>query len=206
MKRIVEINSVCNGSTGKIMCDIAKNALEKGMGAYCFFGRGKPNESVNCIKIESKLTFLFHTLIGRLGFNGHGSYFSTKRMVRKIRKINPDVIHMHNIHGYYLNLKVLFNYLKNEYNGKIIWTLHDCWSFTGHCSYFTMINCNKWQEKCYNCPQLSCYPKELFDTTKREYAQKKKRILGCSVRLSFVPEITNTTLNCDCISSSAAAS
>ena len=81
---------------------------------------------------------------------------------------------MHNIHGYYLNLKVLFKYLKNEYKGKIVWTLHDCWAFTGHCSYFTSIKCNKWQKKCFNCPRLNVYPKEYFDTTKKEFELKKK--------------------------------
>ena len=178
MKKLVEINSVCNGSTGKIMCDIAKKVEEKGMEAYCFFGRGNSNDGANCIKIENKLTFLLHAFIARFGFNGHGSYFATKRMVKKLKKINPDVIHMHNVHGYYLNLKVFFNYLKNEYQGKIVWTLHDCWAITGHCSYFTMANCNKWKDMCKNCPQLNSYPKEIFDTTKREYELKKEIFTG----------------------------
>ena len=177
-KKLVQINSVCNGSTGKIMCDIALNSKNCGFDSYCFFGRGNPNKKVNCIKFGNKLSFYFHALIARLGFNGYGSYFSTRKMIKKIKKINPDVIHMHNIHGYYLNLPIFFKYLKKEFKGKIIWTLHDCWSFTGHCSYFTMAKCNKWQKECYNCPQLNAYPKEYFDTTNREFKLKRKLFLG----------------------------
>ena len=110
----------------------------------------------------------------RIGFNGHGSYFATRKLIKELKKINPDVIHLHNVHGYYLNLKLLFNYLKNEFNGKIVWTLHDCWAFTGHCSYFTIAKCNKWKKCCNKCPQLSCYPKQIFDTTKREFKLKKE--------------------------------
>lgn len=173
-KKIVQINVVCNGSTGKIMCDIAKELDRIGYESYCFFGRGKANEKLNCIKFNSNLSVYFHLFLARLGFNGHGSYFATKKLIKRIKEINPDVIHLHNIHGYYLNLKLLFNYLKNEYQGKIIWTLHDCWVFTGHCAYFTIAKCDKWKKECYNCPQLSCYPKQLFDTTKREYLFKKE--------------------------------
>ena len=174
MKKLVQINVVCNGSTGRIMCDIAKEANNNGFDSFCFYGRGMPNNEVNCIRIDNKFSIYFHVLLARLGFNGHGSYFATKKLVRRLRKINPDVIHLHNIHGYYINLKILFKYLKDEYSGKIIWTLHDCWAFTGHCSYFTLAKCNKWQTECKKCPQLNCYPKELFDTTNGEFKMKSK--------------------------------
>lgn len=180
MKKIVQINVVCNGSTGRIMCDIAKKSSNEGFKTYCFYGRGNPNKDVNCIKIDNKLEVYWHVLITRL-FNkhGHGSYFATKRMIKRLKNINPDIIHLHNIHGYYLNLKVLFNYLKNEYNGKVIWTLHDCWSFTGHCSHFTVVNCNKWKSSCHNCPQVKVYPKSLcFDSSKSEFEFKKKLFCG----------------------------
>ncbi len=172
-KKIVQINVVCNGSTGKIMCDIAKT-IKDDYDVYCFYGRGNPNQSINCIKIGNKISTYFHVFLARLGFNGHGSYFATKRLIKKLKKINPNIIHLHNIHGYYLNLKVLFNYLKNDYKGKIIWTLHDCWAFTGHCSYFSKIDCKKWKECCHNCPQLKEYPKEYIDTTKNEFLLKEK--------------------------------
>lgn len=187
--KLVQINVVCNGSTGKIMCDIAKYVSEANFESYCFFGRGNPNNNVNCMKIESKLSIYLHVLLARLGFNGHGSYFSTKRLVKKLKKINPDIIHLHNIHGYYLNLKVLFKYLKNEYKGKIVWTLHDCWAFTGHCSHFTMAKCNKWKKECFNCPQLSCYPKEYLDTTNKEFKMKRKLFLGLNNLTIVTPSI-----------------
>lgn len=178
MKKIVQINSVCNGSTGKIMSDIAKKTQELGHQTYCFFGRGNPKKDINCIKIETKFEFLLHALIARLGFNGRGSFLATKRLVKKLKKINPDVIHLHNIHGYYINLKVLFNYLKKEYRGKIIWTLHDCWTFTGHCAYFTISKCEKWKTNCKKCPNLKAYPREIIDRTKKEYKLKKELFTG----------------------------
>ena len=172
--KIVQINVVCNGSTGKIMCDLARKLNEKGHESYIFFGRGNPKNDLNCKKIENKFSIYFHGLLGRLGLNGHGSYFSTKRLIKELKKINPDVIHLHNIHGYYINLKVLFKYLKKEYKGKLIWTLHDCWAFTGHCSHFTIAKCQKWKTECKKCPNLKCYPKELFDTTQKEFKLKKE--------------------------------
>lgn len=173
-KSVVYINVVCNGSTGKIMCDTAQYASKEGYETYCFYGRGNAKKDINCIKIGNKFSILLHVFLGRLGFNGHGSYFATKNLIKKLKKINPDIIHLHNIHGYYLNLKVLFKYLKNEYQGKIVWMLHDCWAITGYCSYFSLVNCNKWQKQCYKCPQKSMYPKEIIDTSKREYKLKKK--------------------------------
>ena len=178
MTKLVEINVVCNGSTGKIMCDIAKKATEEGIDTYCFYGRGNPQKNIKCIRIGNDISVYFHTLLARIGFNGYGSYFSTKRLIKQITKINPDIIHLHNIHGYYINLKVLFNYLKKDYKGKIIWTLHDCWAFTGHCSYFSYIKCKKWQNHCFSCPQLKFYPKEYIDTTKREFKLKKEIFSG----------------------------
>ena len=185
--KLVQINSVCNGSTGKIMCSIADEAEKQGYETYNFFGRGKPKKNGRDIKIDSKIEVYFHVLLARLGFNGHGSYFATKRLIKKLRKINPDVIHMHNIHGYYINLKLLFKYLKNEYKGKIVWTLHDCWAFTGHCSHFTYIKCDKWKKCCYNCHQLSEYPKTFFDTSKREYNFKKKLFTGLKNVIIITP-------------------
>ena len=173
-KKIVYINVVCNGSTGKIMCETAMEAENNGFETYCFYGRGQAKPGINAFKIGNKLSILFHVLLARLGFNGKGSYFATKKLVKKLKEINPDIIHMHNIHGYYLNLKILFNYLKNEYQGKIIWMLHDCWAFTGHCSYYTAVHCDKWQTCCHNCPQLNIYPQEYLDTTKSEYNLKKE--------------------------------
>jgi len=187
--KLVQINVVCNGSTGKIMCDIARVASEDGINSYCFFGRGKEKKDVCCIKVGNVISTYFHAILARIGFNGHGSYFATKSLVRKLKKINPDVIHLHNIHGYYINLKVLFRYLKKTYQGKIIWTLHDCWTFTGHCSYFTMSKCKKWKKECNNCPNLDIYPKQFLDTTKKEYNLKKSLFLDIDNLTIVTPSV-----------------
>ncbi len=186
-KRLVQINVVCNGSTGKIMCDISKEAQKQGYETYCFFGRGNAKKDIKCIRIGTNIASNLHGFIARFGFNGHGSYFATKRLIKKLKDINPDIIHLHNIHGYYINLKVLFNYLKNDYHGKIVWTLHDCWTFTGNCSYFTLSNCYKWKDGCQKCTQLKCYPKEYFDTTKKEYCMKKKLFMGLNNLVIVTP-------------------
>ena len=109
----------------------------------------------------------------------HGSYFKTKKIVKILREEKPDIIHLHNIHGYYLNYPVLFSYLKNEYKGEIKWTFHDCWPITGHCAYFTYAKCNKWKKQCYNCPNKKKYPISLlFDNSKKNYLIKKELFTG----------------------------
>lgn len=99
--------------------------------------------------------------------HGLGSKDATIKLVKLIENIKPDLIHLHNIHGYYLNYSTLFNYLSIA-NIPIVWTLHDCWSFTGHCTYFDYIGCKKWEIQCHNCPQIKSYPESLFiDRSKR---------------------------------------
>lgn len=189
MKKLVQINVVCNGSTGKIMCDIAKKAEKDGFKSYIFYGRGNPNKELNCTRIGNNPSTYFHVFLTRF-FNkhGHGSYFATKKLVRELKKITPDIIHLHNIHGYYINYKVLFNYLKTS-KAKKIWTLHDCLAFTGHCSHFTAIKCDRWKKICYSCLQVRDYPKSWFyDTSKKEYLFKKKIF-------SNVPNMTIVTVS-----------
>ena len=111
--------------------------------------------------------------------HGHGSYFKTKKLVKRIKQENPDIIHLHNIHGYYINYKVLFDYLKNEYQGKIFWTLHDCLPLTGHCAYFTSVNCDRWKTECHDCPKKKSYPTSLFkDRSYKNYIEKKELFTG----------------------------
>ena len=150
-KKLVQINSVCNGSTGKIMGEIQKYAEKNGYKCISFYGRRNGFKDLICEKINSEFFVYIHGILTLL-FNHHGrySYFQTKRLVKKLRKINPDVIQLHNIHGYYINYKVLFKYLKDEYKGKVYWTLHDCWTFTGHCAYFTYAKYTSDYEKSTN--------------------------------------------------------
>jgi putative colanic acid biosynthesis glycosyltransferase len=91
-----------------------------------------------------------------------------------VEEINPDIIHLHNIHGYYLNIEVLFDFLKS-FDKPVVWTLHDCWAFTGHCSHFTYAKCERWKTGCYSCPEKKSYPRSvIFDNSKSNYARKKK--------------------------------
>ncbi|MBE6161614.1 MAG: glycosyltransferase [Firmicutes bacterium] len=177
MKKIIQINTVCYGSTGKVMKNIQKNAEEKGFKTLSIYGRGKGYNDLNCIKIGGFFSFWLHVILSTVfdsqGY--HGSYFKTKKIVKILKKENPDVIYLHNIHGYYLNYPVLFNFLKNDYNGKIYWVFHDCWPFTGHCAYFTLKKCKRWKKECHNCPNKKVYPISLiFDNSKKNYLRKKE--------------------------------
>ena len=190
-KRLVQINSVCNGSTGKIMGEIQRRANEYGYETLSIYGRRKPFKDLNCKKNGSGISTILHGGLTLL-FNNHGmySYFNTKKLVRRLREFKPDIIQLHNIHGYYLNYKLLFKYLKNEFKGKVFWTLHDCWAFTGHCPYFSNIKCTKWQTQCHDCPQIRIYPKSLiFDTSKKEYERKKECFNGIKNLTLITPSI-----------------
>ncbi|CDB28707.1 glycosyltransferase [Firmicutes bacterium CAG:582] len=174
--KLVSINTVCNGSTGKIMGSISREARNDGFEVFCIYGRRKGYTDIPCKKIGRPFSFLYHVFITTIfDAHGHGSYFKTKELVRELKKINPDIIHLHNIHGYYINYKILFDYLRNEYQGKIFWTLHDCLPMTGHCAYFDYIHCDRWKMGCHDCPNKKKYPISLvFDRSKKNYEEKKK--------------------------------
>lgn len=210
-KRLVQINTVCNGSTGKIMRDIQRKANEEGYQTLSIYGRRKGYKDLECKKVGGFFSFWLHVGITTLcDLQGHGSYFKTKKIVRILKKENPDVIHLHNIHGYYLNYKVLFKYLKNKFTGKLFWTFHDCWPFTGHCPHFVVANCLKWQTECYHCPNKKQYPISLFwDASKSNYNLKKELFTGLKnltivtpsdwlndlVKKSFLKEYPRITIN-----------
>lgn len=167
MKKVFQINVTKNGSTGKIMQQIDTLASKKYITKY-YYGRG---EGKNFFE---KLEVYFSVFLTRVfSKHGYGCYYNTKKLIKELDDFKPDLIQIHNIHGYYINIKMLFNYLK-KLNVPIVWTLHDCFSYTGHCAYYTKENCYKWQKQCYSCPQLKEYPKSLFfDTSKTEFKKKK---------------------------------
>jgi glycosyltransferase involved in cell wall biosynthesis len=176
--KILQINSVCGvGSTGRIVLDIHKILLSQGHERFIAYGRGNTRDITNTIRIGSKFNNYMHAISTRL-FDNHGfaSKLATKKFIQRLQNINPDLIHIHNLHGYYLNIEILFNYLKLT-KKPVIWTLHDCWAFTGHCAYFDYVGCNKWRTGCHTCPQSNEYPKSwLIDNSKRNYAKKKELI------------------------------
>ena len=184
--KVVQINSVCGtGSTGRIAVDISKKLNDEGIENYIFYGLGNSNYE-NGIKFGGNLNIRTHQLGTRLlGKHGFYSKMATKQLVDKIKEIDPHIIHLHNIHGHYLNVEILFNYLASS-KKKVIWTLHDCWSFTGHCAHFDYIGCNKWKDECLACPQLREYPKSLIFDRSNEAFYDKKRLFNSVKDMTIV--------------------
>lgn len=179
--KVIQINSVCGiGSTGRIATDIHSALQAKGIESHIMYGRGEAKACNSAIKISSQLDFYSHALQTRL-FDNHGfcSTKATHHAIKVLDELKPDIVHLHNIHGYYLNVELLFSFLKKQRNIKVIWTLHDCWSFTGHCSYFDFCGCEKWKMQCFSCPQKNTYPASNgLDNSKNNYQRKKKAFTG----------------------------
>lgn len=175
--KILMINVVCGiRSTGRICTDLAIKLESQGHEVKIAYGREDVPEQFKkyAVRIGTDLDVKLHGVKARL-FDGcgFGSKKATEKFIEWVKEYNPDVIHLHNIHGYYINVEVLFNYLRTC-GKKIIWTLHDCWAFTGHCTYFTAAKCDKWKTKCSNCPQKKEYPASLFlDRSEYNYTKKK---------------------------------
>lgn len=179
MKSILQINVTANwGSHGKIAEAIGSLAIDKGWKSMIAYGRGTPNSRSQLLRIGNDLDMRIHGLETRL-LDRHGlaSANSTRNFIKRAIEFNPDIIHIHNIHGYYLNYPILFDWLKCL-NKPVIWTLHDCWPWTGHCAYYTFSQCNKWQTQCKLCPSLSSYPKSIYDGSLRNFETKKEAFLG----------------------------
>ncbi len=175
MGTLLQINVEVNfGSTGRIAEDIGKLAMESGWKSYIAYGRKKRNSASTLIPIGNKWDHLFHLLQTRL-FDKHGlaSKRVTRRFIDQIEQIAPTLIHLHNIHGYYINFELLFDYLKQK-GIPVVWTFHDCWPMTGHCTHFEHVACEKWQTTCEKCPQLQVYPSSWgVDRSKKNHLQKK---------------------------------
>ena len=179
--KVLMINSVCGiGSTGRICTDIADELTENGHECKIAFGRKAAPERYQkyAYRITSdggvKINALKARLFDNEGFNAAGA---TKKLISFIEEYNPDVIHLHNLHGYYLNVEVLFDYLKKT-DKKVIWTLHDCWAFTGHCANFQYLVCDKWKTGCSDCERKTKYPKSFVDKSKKNYVEKKRVFCG----------------------------
>jgi glycosyltransferase involved in cell wall biosynthesis len=189
MKVLLQINTVVNsGSTGRIAEQIGQLAIENGWESYIAYARNEGDSKSKKIKIGTKFDVYLHVLVTRL-FDRHGlgSGISTKRFIQKVKSIKPNIIHLHNIHGYYINYKLLFNYL-SRVNIPIIWTLHDCWTFTGHCAYFSFVGCNRWMGICFRCPQKKMYPASIFfDRSRKNMLDKKNNFLSLKKNMILIP-------------------
>ncbi len=175
------INTVPNGSTGGIMMKEHRELLAAGEDSYVFWGRGreaeKPNEMKFASDVEVKLDVLQTRMDGRAGFHSKNA---TKRLLARLDEIKPDVVHLHNLHGYYVNVEMLFEWLA-KHDCNVEWTLHDCWSFTGHCVHFTYVKCTQWQSHCaYGepCSQLHTYPKTFSKASCAWNFDAKKRVFN----------------------------
>lgn len=177
--KILEINQVNFGSTGHIMLQIADLATKKGHEVICsFYARRNKDKDKNCIYIGNKISHNIHKkLYRKTGNNGCYSKISTWNFLRKVKKFDPDLIHIHNLHNCYINLPMLFDYIKKN-NKKVVWTLHDCWSFTGQCPYFTAVGCEKWKTGCHDCEQINRYPSCSVDRTDKMWNRKKEWFTG----------------------------
>jgi len=168
----IEVNS---GSVGKIAEQIGETVIENGWSSYITYSRNNNTSKSEIIKIGTKFDLYRHGLETRI-FDNHcfSSKTATKDLIQTIKALNPDIIHLHHLHGYFINIEVLFNYLR-ESKIPVVWTFHDCWSFTGHCAYFDFVGCEKWKTECHHCEQKNEYPKSLiFDRSRQNYIDKKR--------------------------------
>lgn len=180
--RIVQINGGAKGSTGKIMMGIAEVARAQGYEVMCASPITTTNrdagEDCGYYRIGTFNSRRVNVALARItGFNGCFAWFETYKLLKKIDEFKPDIIHLHNLHDSYINLSMLFSYIK-KHNVPTVWTLHDCWAFTGQCPHFTIVKCDKWKAGCHNCPQYKEYPASLYDNTKKMWQLKKKWFTG----------------------------
>ena len=188
MKKLLQINITANwGSHGKIAEGIGQAAIKQGWQSYIAYGRWANPSTSNLFHVGSSWDEMRHGIASRL-LDNHGlmSQKATKSLLQFVGNVNPDIVHLHNIHGYYLNYPLLFQYLR-LHDVPVVWTLHDCWSFTGHCAHYEFIGCEKWKTHCAECPQKGAYPKSLLlDRSYRNFEQKKEAFLSLN-RLTLVP-------------------
>ncbi|MGP1433499.1 MAG: glycosyltransferase [Catonella sp.] len=189
--KVLMINSVCGiKSTGRIATDLADMLTEQGHTVKIAYGRESVPKKYRkyAIRIGTDWDVRLHGGVARILDNaGFGSRKATLKFIDFIKEFAPDIIHLHNLHGYYINVEILFEFLK-EYNKPVVWTLHDCWAFTGHCSYFDLHKCYKWQTGCCECPQKKEYPASLlFDNSRKNYIHKKKDFQGVNKLIVVTP-------------------
>ena len=187
------VNSVCGvTSTGRICTDLAKAYMENGHEVKIAYGRvdkGMPEECETYSKrIGTDFDVKLHGLQTRFfDRHGFGSRRATKQFLKWVDGYKPDVIHLHNLHGYYINVELLFRYIK-ERNIPTVWTLHDCWAMTGHCTHFNAFGCEKWKTQCNHCPLKKTYPSSKFlDRSEKNYQEKRTAFTGVKDMIIATP-------------------
>ena len=181
--KVLMINSVCGiRSTGRICTDLAEVLVENGYEVKIAYGRETVPEKYQkyAVRIGTDIDNKIHAIQTRLfDTHGFGSKKATADFLKWADKYDPDILHLHNIHGYYINVEMLFDWIKSRPQMKVIWTLHDCWAFTGHCVHFTIANCSQWKTCCKQCIQLKNYPScEFVGNVERNFQRKKSAFTG----------------------------
>lgn len=196
MPTLLQINvSVNRGSTGRIAEQIAEKAINRGWNCYTAYSNLANPSKTHLYRISNTFTVYLHGLYSRLfDMAGLGSRKATLRFISFIDEIKPDIVHLHNIHDYVLNYKILFEHLSKQ-NIPVVWTFHDFWAITGHCSHFTGANCSKWQVECNHCPLKKDYPTSCSDFSKRNYLLKKELFTKSNIHVvavsKWVEEMTH---------------
>lgn len=186
--RLVEVNvTACSGSTGRIAEAIGRLAIDAGWDVWMAYGRSNGGTQLRSLPIGGRWNVMEHGVESRL-LDNHGlaSRRATRQFLRQLDAIRPDLVHLHNIHGYYLNYPLLFRWLK-EWGGPVVWTLHDLWPFTGHCAYFGVEECPKWKTGCGNCPRLQTYPAAVWRDRSETNFRLKRNLFTSVPNLTLVP-------------------
>ncbi len=179
--KVLMVNVVCGiRSTGRICTDLAEELEKQGHEVKIAYGREDVPERYKkyAVKISNDINIKCHVAKSRIFDKaGFGSKRDTRKFISWIESYSPDIIHLHNIHGYYLNVEILFRYLK-AIKTPVVWTLHDCWAFTGHCSHFVSANCYNWKKECGNCRLKKEYPSAYFvDNSKNNFEKRNDYFL-----------------------------
>ena len=180
MPTLLQINVTANwGSTGKIAESIGLAAIKRGWESYIAYGRIANPSASKLIKVGGKWNTYLHYAGNRLlDLEGRCSTLATKRFIKEIVRIKPDVVQLHNIHDHFLNYRLLFEYL-NQTDIQVVWTFHDCWAMTGHCMHFVTKNYDRWNTGCHDCLMKREYPKSLVDRSRKNWELKKSLFAGC---------------------------
>lgn len=184
--RVLFINAVCGtGSTGRICAELAQQYEKENWECRIAYGRdGYVPEKFRkyAVRIGGNWDVRLHGIRTRLlDDHGFGSKAATKKFLQWAEQYQPDLLWLHNLHGYYINIELLFEWIKSRPEMEVRWTLHDCWAFTGHCTYFLMENCDKWKMQCENCRQKTKYPASKWrDNSWGNYNRKREVFTGVS--------------------------
>ena len=185
--RVLFINGRCgSGSTGRICTNIADILKSQGHEAYIAFGHGESDYS-GAFKIAGKVNYYVHNVLSRLmDAEGLASIIATGRLLHFMNRVNPDIVHIHNIHGHFVNYPMLFHYIE-KHGIRVVWTLHDCWAFTGRCAHFDLVKCNKWMTGCGGCEYLKSYPATYVDRSAQGWIRKRALFLSVAENMTMVP-------------------